>query len=82
MISTAAGAVTTKEGTMPHFKGARDGSVVIIVDGQKVSGSYNLPQQAIEQMSVMLGGIPAQYGDATGAFIEIETRSGLVNHHK
>lgn len=82
LISSVAGAVETKEGMMPHFRGAREGSVVYIIDGERVVGTPGLPQGAIEQMSVMLGGIPAQYGDATGAFIEIETRSGLVSHKK
>ena len=81
LISTVPGTVQTKEGAMPHFRGDRSG-VVYIIDGQKCIGTFGIPQNAIEQMSVTLGGIPAKYGDATGAFIEIETRSGLVNYHK
>ncbi len=81
-MSTVGGAVQEKEGMTPHFRGCRPESVVYIIDGQKVTGSAGLPKSAIEQMSVTLGGVPAMYGDATGAFIEIETRSGLVNHKK
>lgn len=81
-MSTVGGSVQTKEGRTPNFRGARSESVVYIIDGERVIGSFGLPKGAIEQMSVTLGGVPAKYGDATGAFIEIETRSGFVNHKK
>jgi hypothetical protein len=82
LLATVGGAVVTKEGMTPHYRGSRSESVVYIIDGQRVTGTYGLPKMAIEQMSVTLGGVPAMYGDATGAFIEIETRSGLVNPKK
>ena len=81
-VAMSGGAMQTDQGMTPIFRGSRPESVMYIIDGQKVIGSHALPRSAIQQMSVMLGGIPAQYGDATGAFIEIETRSGLVNPHK
>ena len=38
-------------------------------------GSQNvLPQAAIDQMTVVTGGLPAQYGDATGGVISITTQ--------
>jgi hypothetical protein len=70
-----------QDGITPSFRGARTDANVYIVDGMPVS-NYNLPKSAIQQISVTLGGIPAQYGDGTGAFIEIETRSGLVRPKK
>ncbi|MBI4945369.1 MAG: carboxypeptidase-like regulatory domain-containing protein [Bacteroidetes bacterium] len=79
-MSTVSGSVQKGEGTTPYFRGARSSSVVYIVDGQPVSGTLGVPLGAIQQMSVTLGGVPAKYGDATGAFIEIETRSGLGNY--
>ena len=82
LMATVPGAVQEKEGMTPHFRGAREGSVVYIIDGQRCIGSHNIPFGAIEQMSVTLGGVSAKYGDGTGAFIEIETRSGLVNSHR
>jgi len=78
-MGSVSGAVQVKEGTTPNFRGARSTSVVYIVDGQQMPGSYQPPFGSIEQMSVTLGGVPAKFGDATGAFIEIETRSGLVS---
>ncbi len=44
------------------------------IDGIKVTGSSSLPQSSIEQVSVILGGLPAQYGDATGGVINVTTR--------
>ena len=82
LLSTVPGAVQTQEGMTPRFRGAREGSVVYIIDGQRTIGSTGVPFGGIEQVSVTLGGIPAKYGDGTGAFIEIETRSGLVNPHR
>ncbi len=66
------------EAMTPSYRGARTTSNVYIIDGEKVIGTMGLPKSSIQQMSVTLGGVPAKYGDATGAFIEIETRSGLV----
>ena len=63
------------------YRGSRPYGNVYIVDGMPVT-HYNLPRSAIQQISVTLGGVPAQYGDGTGAFIEIETRSGLVNSRR
>jgi hypothetical protein len=71
-----------RDGMAPSFRGARPDANVYIIDGQRVIGSLGLPHSAIEQMSVTLGGVPAMYGDGTGAFIEIETKSGLVHHKK
>ncbi|MDP5098697.1 MAG: hypothetical protein NWQ27_01775, partial [Crocinitomicaceae bacterium] len=40
----------------------------------KVRGSSNLPKSAIEEVSVITGGLPANYGDATGGIISVTTR--------
>ena len=42
----------------------------------KITGNVNdiLPQDAIDQMTVITGGLPAQYGDATGGIVSVTTR--------
>ena len=40
----------------------------------RVTGSNSLPQSAIEQVEVILGGTPAAYGDATGGIINVTTK--------
>ncbi|HEY4800429.1 MAG TPA: TonB-dependent receptor plug domain-containing protein, partial [Bacteroidia bacterium] len=78
-MSTAPRAVQMREGATPNFGGSRDDAVLYIVDGVPVRNFTGVSMGAIQQMSVTLGGVPAMYGDATGAIIEIETKSGLVN---
>jgi len=65
-----------KDGTSSgiNMRGARDGGTAYFIDGQRVIGSPNLPQSAIEQVSVITGGVPAQFGDAAGGVVNITTR--------
>jgi hypothetical protein len=57
-----------------NMRGARSGGTDTYIDGIKVRGSQNLPKSAIEQVSVITGGIPAQFGDLTGGIINITTK--------
>ncbi len=61
-------------GTGLSVRGARNSGTDTYIDGIKVRGTQNLPKSAIEQVSVITGGIPAQYGDATGGIVNITTR--------
>ena len=76
VISTQAGVVLSDNGssTQIQVRGARRGNTNIYVDGERSIGTTNIPQGAVEQMSVMLGGLPAQYGDVTGGAVSITTR--------
>ena len=38
-----------------------------------------LPQSALEQVTVITGGMPAKYGDATGGVIEVTTKGPSRN---
>ncbi|MBL0047622.1 MAG: TonB-dependent receptor [Bacteroidetes bacterium] len=51
-----------------------ENSTKVFIDGQRVIGSANVPTNQVEQISVLIGGIPAQYGDATAGVINITTR--------
>jgi hypothetical protein len=87
VASTTAGVFQQDEGGDINVRGGRtkqEGSkdytgTVYFIDGEKVRGSIGLPQSSIEQVSVITGGLPAQYGDATGGIINITTRNGMVN---
>ncbi len=57
-----------------NVRGSRSNANYYYIDGIKVRGSTNLPKSAIEQVSVLTGGVPAQYGDVTGGIISITTR--------
>jgi outer membrane receptor protein involved in Fe transport len=74
VASTTAGVYQRDEGDDVNVRGSRSDATDYYVDGIKVRGSTNLPQSGIEQVTVVTGGVPAQYGDATGGIINITTR--------
>lgn len=57
-----------------NIRGARGDGNFFYIDGIKVRGGAGLPKSAIEQVQVVTGGVPANYGDATGGIISITTR--------
>lgn len=73
-IATSIGGVFSADGERGNVRGARDDQTVMFIDGIRVIGSSSLPQSAIEQVSVYLGGLPAQYGDARGGIINVTTK--------
>lgn len=72
IASTVGGVQDTGGGV--SIRGARQGNTFYYIDGIKIRGNTNLPKAAIEEVTVMTGGIPASYGDATGGIISITTR--------
>jgi hypothetical protein len=76
-IASLAGGVFSRDGEMGSVRGSRPGSTIIYVDGVRVIGSSNVPQAAIAEVSVFLGGIPAEYGDTRGGVVNITTKSYL-----
>lgn len=75
VASTVGGVFTQDNGSGDvSIRGARSNATNVFIDGIRVRGSQSLPKSAIEQVSVLTGGIPAQYGDATGGVISITTR--------
>jgi len=70
----SAGVTQGVDGGAINMRGGRSSGTVYYVDGIPVrSGSINIPQNAIEQINTVTGGIPARYGDATGGIINITT---------
>ena len=79
-VATTVGGVTTNaSGGIASIRGARSSGTVYYIDGMRVVGSNALPQSAIEQVEVILGGTPAAYGDATGGIISVTTRGPSRN---
>ena len=74
IAAQTAGVFQADEGQATFIRGARDNTTVYFIDGVKVRGSVNLPQAAIASTTVITGGLPAQYGDATGGVISTTTR--------
>ncbi len=73
-IATTVGGVFSSDGERGSVRGQRADGTVMYIDGIRVRGSSSLPESAIEQVSVILSGVPAQYGDATGGIINVTTK--------
>jgi hypothetical protein len=67
------GAVTDNNGDF-HIHGGRAGATEYIIDGVKVTQMNGLPNAAIENVSIISGGIPAMYGDLTSGVIVVTTK--------
>ncbi|MFZ1618499.1 MAG: carboxypeptidase regulatory-like domain-containing protein, partial [Flavobacteriales bacterium] len=76
IATTVAGASTAGTGGGVSIRGARSDNTYYYVDGVKVpaGAGVGLPKSAIEEVQVITGGVPANYGDVTGGVINITTR--------
>jgi outer membrane receptor protein involved in Fe transport len=72
LASTTAGLASTDGGAI-NVRGSRSSGTDYYVDGIRVSGNL-IPQSEIEQLTVLIGGIPASYGDVTGGVISLTTK--------
>ncbi len=74
LASAGTGVYQKDEGGALNIRGSRSDGTAYYVDGIKVRGGVGLPQKGTEQITVITGGVPAQYGDATGGIISVTTR--------
>lgn len=74
LVSAAAG-VYSKNGGTPSFLGSRANQTGYFINGVKVIGSIPLIPDALNDVSVITGGVPAQYGDFTGGAINLSFKS-------
>ena len=74
-VAQTVGGVNTDEGSgAMSVRGSRSDATYYYIEGIKVRGSSNLPKSAIEEVAVITGGLPANYGDVTGGVISVTTR--------
>jgi len=74
VAATTAGIYQKDEGDAVNMRGSRDNATEYYIDGIKVRGDLNVPTTGIEQITVITGGVPAKYGDATGGIISVTTK--------
>ncbi|MBK8226049.1 MAG: carboxypeptidase-like regulatory domain-containing protein [Flavobacteriales bacterium] len=76
IATTVAGASDAGTGGGISIRGARTEATYYYIDGVKVpaGAGTGLPKGAIEEVQVITGGVPANYGDVTGGLINITTR--------
>jgi hypothetical protein len=80
-VAQTVGGVNSNEGSGEiSVRGARSDGTYYYIDGIKVRGSSNLPKSAIEEVAVITGGVPANYGDVTGGIISVTTRGPSANY--
>lgn len=58
-----------------QMRGGRTDAGYYYIDGVKVRGNAAIPHSSIQQLTVYTGGLPANFGDATGGIVSIETKS-------
>jgi hypothetical protein len=74
IATTVGGVYSDADGGSISIRGQREEGTVYYIDGMRVLGSASMPESSIEQVSVILGGVPARFGDATGGIISLTTR--------
>lgn len=75
IATTAANVVSSDVGGDLNIRGNRSGDNAVFVNGVRQFGSTLPPPEAIEELAIVTGGIPAQYGDALGGILSITTKS-------
>jgi outer membrane receptor protein involved in Fe transport len=69
-----------------HIRGGRGGEVEFLVDGMPLRSPVNgtlsgsLPAAAMEEISMLTGGFPAEYGNAMSGIVNIITREGGADY--
>lgn len=75
MVSGTNSQVSEGKGGQLVMRGSREGASAVFVDGEKLYGTMGVPALAMSQVSVLSGGIPAEFGDLSGGAIIITTHS-------
>ena len=74
VTSLQSGVVSSSQGL--NIRGGRGGEVAYYVDGVRVSGSLAVNQAAIAEQEMLIGTIPARYGDVQSGVVSITTQTG------
>jgi hypothetical protein len=67
--------VQTRPGAPLNFSGSRGDAALYMIDGIKVIGEAFVPQMGIQEVVVITGGLPAEFGDTTSGLVYITTKS-------
>ena len=75
IVTSVPKAFQTNERAGINFSGSITDATQYYIDGIKVIGEPQIPQSGIEEMVVITGGVPAQYGDTTSGVVLITTKT-------
>lgn len=73
LAAATAGVSSADEGGALTIRGSRSNATNYFLDGIRISGR-SLPQQDIDQLQIITGGVPALYGDVTGGIISLTSK--------
>ncbi len=81
IASTTAGVYMEDNGSNDlNIRGSRANGTLYFIDGIKLRGAIDLPKLGLEQITVITGGFPARYGDATGGLVLVTTKGPTRKH--
>ena len=72
--------VSSVDGDMTSVRGNRSDGQQTIVDGMRVRGGNGVTMSSIEEVQLIQGGVPAEYGDGT-SFMVITTKQAPKDFH-
>lgn len=81
IITTQPSIYSNDDGGKLNVRGARDGDNIVYINGVRQIGNAYPPVEAIASLSVITGGVPAQYGDALGGVVSITTKGAAEKYH-
>jgi hypothetical protein len=81
LVALTPGIYQSRRGAGVNSDGGRSTGNIYIIDGVQVQGTIgiDMAQGATEQLEVIASGIPANYGDVSGAVINITTKGVSQN---
>jgi hypothetical protein len=74
MIANISSDIYVSDDGLLYSRGSRPGNSKTFVDGDLMPFDTDVSGMAIQNLTVITGGIPAQFGDVTGAVIIVTTR--------
>lgn len=74
MIAGMSSAVVVDAAGELHLHGGRGEATMYYIDGVRTENPGNFPMLSVDNLSVITGGIPAQYGDLTSGVIVVNTK--------
>ncbi len=77
VTSLSPSVIPTNDGKDIYVRGSRRGTTAYYIDGNKAFGPEMTAGMGIASMEVITGGVPAEYGDATGGFVIVNTKDYL-----
>ena len=72
--------VSSVDGELSNVRGNRSDGQQTIVDGVRIRGGQGVTMASIEEVQLIQGGVPAEYGDGT-SFMVITTKQAPKDYH-